>query len=210
MLTATRTLAFCAALLPGAAVLAQGSRSAPYALLDPMPLPSLSGAVTGLDWHPATAIDLGDRQQLRLAPAPLGYHLPTSGLYYDPARATYRYTVLERDSWAWRVGLTANLNPVSGLAPPLWGETTRFGSLPMLHMAGEARIAQRWQLGVDADGLMTARGRALELGLQVSYQMARNFSLFGGYRLSGSTGDAEEYYGSGVSNAANVGLRLRF
>jgi hypothetical protein len=31
-----------------------------------------------------------------------------------------------------------------------------------------------------------------------------------GYRLSNSTGEAEEVYGNGFSNAANVGMRLRF
>ncbi|OYT68618.1 MAG: hypothetical protein CFK52_14660, partial [Chloracidobacterium sp. CP2_5A] len=60
------------------------------------------------------------------------------------------------------------------------------------------------------DGLMTPRGRAFELGLRVSYQLAPNFSLYGGYRLSESGGEAEESYPSGFSNSANVGVRLRF
>jgi hypothetical protein len=80
----------------------------------------------------------------------------------------------------------------------------------MLHMAGDARITDRWRLDMDADTLMTARGSALDLGLQLRYQFAPNFSLFGGYRLSNSSGEAEEIYGSGFSNAANVGMRLRF
>ena len=39
---------------------------------------------------------------------------------------------------------------------------------------------------------MTARGSALDLGLQVNDQLDPKFSLFGGYRLSNSTGEAEE------------------
>lgn len=207
MLTAAaRAFAFCAALAPAVAW-AQLSTDSPYGLLAP---PSPGGTSVARDWRIETAIDLGGRQQLRLAAAPPAYHLPTSGLNYDPARATYRYTVLERDSWAWRVGLSTNLNLASTTAAAPRADAMRFGATPMLHMAGEARFAQRWQLGLDADGTMTARGRALELGLQLSYQMAPNFALYGGYRLSGSGGEAEEYYGNSFSNAANVGVRLRY
>jgi long-subunit fatty acid transport protein len=57
---------------------------------------------------------------------------------------------------------------------------------------------------------MTARGRALELGLSVRYRLAPNLSVYGGWRLSDAGGEAEEFYGSGSAHAANVGLRLRF
>ena len=209
MLIARATL-FCAAVLlsataPMAAAqwLDQG-----FGLLDSQRLPSL--AAPSRDFRLDTAVDIGSRQQIRLTAAPPAYRLPTSGLNYDPARATYRYTVLEREAWAWRVGLTSNLQSASGFTPALRGESVRFGALPMLHMAGDARITDRWRLDMDADTLMTARGSALDMGLQLRYQFAPNFSLFGGYRLSNSSGEAEEVYGSGFSNAANVGMRLRF
>ncbi len=207
-----RATVFCAAvLLSAAAPVALAQSSDPgYGLLDSTRVPA--AGVSSRDFRLDTAIDIGERQQIRLSAPPPAYRLPTSGLSFDPARATYRYTVLERESWAWRVGLTSNLHP--GSSTPWRGDTTRgdlrFGTLPMLHMAGDARIAQRWRLGVDADTLLTPRGSALDFGLQVSYLLAPNFSLFGGYRLSNSTGEAEEVYGSGFSNAANVGLRLRF
>lgn len=199
-----RTFVSVASLLLAAGTAA--AQDSAYQLLDPMRLSSISAA-GARDWRVETAINLDDRQQLRLASLPPAYRLPTQGLNYDPARATYRYTVIGRESWAWRVGLTANPNQF-GSAGTFKGE--KFGALPMLHMAGEARLAPRWRVGVDADGLMTPRGHALELGLRLNYQLRPNFSLYGGYQLSESGGEAEEYYGSGFSNAANVGLRLRF
>jgi hypothetical protein len=193
----------CLAAPLSAAVWAQ---PAGYGLVGPLELPSLRAA---RDWRLETLIDIDERQQLRLAARPALHKLAAAGLANDPARATYRYTVLSQDNWAWRVGLSAHPNRIGGLAPRA-DSAARFGALPLLHMAGEARIAQRWQLGLDADGLMTARGRALELGLSVRYRRAPTLSVYGGWRLSDAGGEAEEFYGSGSAHAANVGLRLRF
>lgn len=135
-----------------------------------------------------------------------------ASLRLDPTRATYRYTVLNSPDWAWKVGLSANIREFSDALRPgsTPSERFRFGALPLLHVAGEGRLATRWRLSLDADGLMTARGRAFDLGLRVNYSLTPNFLVFGGYRLTESAGDAEEFYGSGLSNAANVGLRYRF
>jgi hypothetical protein len=35
-------------------------------------------------------------------------------------------------------------------------------------------------------------------------------SLYGGYQLTDAAGEAEGYYGAGLSNRANIGLRYRF
>lgn len=129
----------------------------------------------------------------------------------DPARATYRYTVLVQRDWAWKLGVSANVRELSdSLRPALLSDRLRFGALPLLHVAGEGRLAQRWGVAFDADGLMTPRGRTLDLGLRVNYSLTPNFQLFGGYRLTEAAGDAEEFYGAGLSNAANFGLRYRF
>jgi hypothetical protein len=133
-------------------------------------------------------------------------------LRLDPARATYRYTVLAQRDWAWKLGVSANVRELSdslrgGLAN---SDRLRFASLPLLHVAGEGQLAARWRLAFDADGLMTPRGRTFDLGLRVNYSLTPNFLLFGGYRLTEAAGDAEELYGTGPSNTANFGLRYRF
>ena len=131
----------------------------------------------------------------------------------DQPRATYRYTWLSRPDLDLKVGLTSNLTQLgslgssvrSGFAAPL-----RFGNLPQMHLSGVGRLSENWHIAVDADGLWTARGRSLDLGLHVDYALTRFVQLFGGYRLTDFTGDAEDFYGSGTVNTANVGLRLRF
>jgi hypothetical protein len=88
-------------------------------------------------------------------------------------------------------------------------DRVRFGGLPLVHLAGEGRLGKNWLLTVDADGLMTARGRALDLGVRVDYALSRSFYLFGGYRLSDQYFEGSET-SLGLTNSANVGVRYRF
>jgi len=133
-------------------------------------------------------------------------------LRLDPARATYRYTLLTQRDWSWKLGISANVGELSdSLRPGLaMSDRPRFGSLPLLHVAGEGQLATRWRLSFAADGLMTPRGRTVDLGLRVNYSLTPNILFFGGYRLTEAAGDAEEFYGTGLSNAANFGMRYRF
>lgn len=162
------------------------------------------------------AAGLAPRHELRLTSTASGAAPPpgdlASTLRLDAARATYRYTVVERNDWAWQVGLTANLREFGdGLRAGITsGERPRFGALPMVHMAGQGRLAERWRLHFDADGMLTARGRSVDLGLSVNYLLAPNMSFFGGYRLSEAAGEAEELNLPGLNNSANLGLRYRF
>jgi hypothetical protein len=132
----------------------------------------------------------------------------TMGL--DQPRATYRYTWLSMRELDLKVGLTSNLSQLgpslrSGFASPL-----RFGNLPQMHLSGVGRLTENWRVALDADGLWTTRGRSLDLGLNVDYILSRSMQLFGGYRMTDFSGDAEDFYGSGTTNTANVGLRYRF
>lgn len=158
---------------------------------------------------------------LALARLPDGFY--TGGLYagtdpvalragFDAPRATYRYTFLESTSWAWRVGLTAPMNePQLALGA---GGIAHYTGLPLMHLSSSGRLGQRWQLNVDADGMRTAHGRALDLDLRLDYGVASNLYVYGGYRLFEAGGDAEDAYafayGSPPTNSANVGIRYRF
>lgn len=138
--------------------------------------------------------------------------LDATAVRIEPTRATYRYTFLQRDDWALKVGLTGNLNePDYALRTGLSAnDRAGFGALPMLHLAGEGRFAEHWRVSFAADGVMTARGRAFDIGLRVNYLLGSRFSLYGGYRLTESAGDAEDVYVPGVTNTADFGVRYRF
>jgi hypothetical protein len=214
-------LGSCAALGAGQAeARPAATSSALYQLIDAPMLASARWA------HPASlrlevAAGLAPRHELRLtsgaatgmglvdrSPVLLG----ADRLRLDPARATYRYTFLLQESWAWKVGLTTQLASIentlrTGLAH---GDRLGFGALPMLHLAGEGRLADRWRLAFAADGLATARGRAYDVGIRVNYLLSPSFAVYGGYRLSDAAGETDDVHSPGLNNSANVGLRYRF
>jgi hypothetical protein len=195
-----------------------------YRLVDTAPLTTSRWLqpMSGLRLETAaglTAAGLSRRHEVRLSATPLpqtwaaydplpGGYSSYAGYGLDPSRATYRYTFMERSNWALKVGVSTNVREFTDSFRGT--ERMRFGALPLMHVAGDARLAQRWRLAFDADGLMTARGRALDIGLRVNYALSHNFSLYGGWRATESSGEAEDFYGSGFSNSANVGVRLRF
>jgi hypothetical protein len=110
-----------------------------------------------------------------------------------------------------KLGLSTNLGASPGALRPAPGtERTSFGALPLLHLAGVAQWSPRWRLGFAFDGLATMSGRALDLGVEVDYLWSKSMSVFGGYQLTEAAGEAEGYYGPGLSNRANIGLRYRF
>lgn len=167
-------------------------------------------AATGIGLHEVRVLSYGSL--LPVTP-PLSSLAAEAGTDWnvDAARATYRYTLLDKPTWAMKLGLSTNLGESPGALRPGPGtERTSFGALPLLHLAGVAQWSPRWRLGFAADGLATTRGRALDLGVQVDYLWSSSMSVFGGYQLTDAAGDAEGYYGNGLSNRANIGLRYRF
>jgi hypothetical protein len=184
--------------LPGAGLqLGSGSRLETYTSLAPRHEIRLSAE--SLPALPAGALDPWSNRSL------------DGGMGLGSTRATYRYVVAQTPDWAWKVGITANLREMSeslraaaSLTPP------RFGGLPYMHLAGEGRLGSRWSLAFDADGLVTPRGRALDLGVRVDYALTRDFSLYGGYRLNDSAGEAEDPVASPLGSSARFGVRYRF
>ena len=167
-------------------------------------------AAAGVGAHELRVLSFGSLAPLSPQLSSLGTE-PGADWSVDPVRATYRYTLLDRPTWAMKLGLSANVGDSPGaLRPALGTERTSFGSLPLLHFAGVAQWSPRWRLGFAVDGLATMRGRALDLGVQVDYLWSDSMSVFGGYQMTDAAGEAEGYYGSSLSNRANIGLRYRF
>jgi hypothetical protein len=172
---------------------------------------------------------LDERQELRFSTVPTGHgisagvvnvtdlwpagsrKLAIDGAYgMDQPRATYRYTWLSMQEFDLKVGVTSNLSQFgASLRNPL-SSSIRFGALPLMHLSGVGRLTDNWHVSLDADGLWTARGRSLDLGLQVGYRLNRSFQFFGGYRVTDLSGEAEDAYGPATVNSANVGLRYSF
>ncbi len=130
---------------------------------------------------------------------------------HDRPRATYRYTWFSQPGWDLKIGLSTTLDSASSwqrfaLAP----ERMHTGALPTMHLSGQGQLSDRWLVSVNAEGLRTARGQGLDMDLRVDYSLNPNVALFGDYRMTDSSGDGAEIYGFVPTNAARLGLRLRF
>lgn len=162
---------------------------------------------------------LGGGQEFRFSlPASFGFDslggvsLEDLGSPLDRPRATYRYTWFSRPGWDVKIGLSTTLDQDSSWQRFI-GSTAdrlRVGTLPTMHFSGESRLADRWLLSVNAEGLRTARGQGLDMDLRVDYSLNRDVGLFGSYRLTDSSGDLTEMSGFVPSNSAQFGVRLRF
>jgi hypothetical protein len=84
------------------------------------------------------------------------------------------------------------------------------GLVPLFNAYGEYRFADRWRAIFDFDGLVGPNGRAFDIGLKVGYDLTRNLSLEGGYRMLEGGVDNDDVYNFAWFNYAVVGVRYRF
>ncbi len=174
---------------------------------------------------------LAEKHQLRVLVAPLSVsgdgRLETpvdfAGTRFEPGdvdatyrfnsyRLTYRYRFYGGDRWRWWVGFTGKIRDAKirleqdGLA----AEKTDVGFVPLLHVAGECQLAERWLFSADLDGLAAPQGRAFDLALKLSYDLSKNWTIAGGYRMVEGGADNEEVYTFAWLNYAVVSLAYRF
>jgi len=164
----------------------------------------------GLGAHEVRVLSAGSSSRWTPQFSPMGADARLTDLNVELVRATYRYTLLAEPGWEMKVCLSTNLSESANVLRPVYGGGSAFGALPTLHMAGSAQWSPRWRLAFAVDGLATTRGRAIDFDVQVDYLMSPSVSVFGGYQLTDAAGDAEGFYGNGLSNRANIGLRYRF
>lgn len=164
----------------------------------------------GLGAHEVRILSAGSSSRWAPQFSPMGADARMTDLNVELVRATYRYTLLAEPGWEMKVGLSTNLSESANVLRPVYGGGSAFGSLPTLHLAGAAQWSPRWRLAFAVDGLATTRGRAIDLDVQLDYLMSPSMSVFGGYQLTDAAGEAEGFYGIGLSNRANIGLRYRF
>ena len=141
-----------------------------------------------------------------------GLNVEDLGNPLDRPRATVRYTWFSHPSWDIKIGLSTTLQPGSSWQR-FFSSTPdhlRVGALPTMHLSGQSRLADRWLLSINAEGLHTPRGQGLDMDLRIDYSLSPTFALFGGYRLTDSTGEGQDVYGFLPSNSARLGVRLRF
>lgn len=180
---------------------------------------SLSDLIGGGPWPAGRAYltwHVAERHGLRLLVAPLtvrGTGTPDAPLRFagetyvagapvearytfDSYRLTYRYRVhAGARTTAW-VGATAKVRDATIALEQ--GETRSrtddVGFVPLLHLAGDLRLAPRWRLSLDADALAGGPGRAIDAALTLGYDPGGAWAVEAGYRTLEGGADVDEVY----------------
>jgi hypothetical protein len=174
--------------------------------------------------------NLAERHGLRLLLAPLS--VTEDGLLDEPvdfagasfvpgqARATYtfnsyrlsyRYRLRDTERLTAWVGFTAKVRDAE-IALEQGGVSSSkddLGFVPLLHAAGEWRVAPGWRLSLDADALAGGPGRAVDASLKAGYDLGDNWTLGAGYRTVEGGADVTSVYNFAWLHYAVLSLTWR-
>ena len=138
---------------------------------------------------------------------------PTEATYqFNSWRLTYRYRLKDGDRWKLWVG--GSLKVRDAKIELRQGETTSkdtdLGIVPLLYFAADYRVAQRWHVVFDFDGLAGGPGRAIDLSLKLRYDINDRWAVTAGYRMLEGGVDIDEVYNFAWFNSAVVSGVYRF
>jgi hypothetical protein len=185
---------------------------------------------------PAVRVDfawaLGNRHELRFLIAPFGFEergtlpgtvrfngatfsdaTPTDITYrFDSYRATWRYAVLQDDTWTVRLGVTGKIRSaeIALSQNGIQSSRTDLGFVPLLHAYAERRLGERWRAILDFDGLASPQGRAVDIAALVGYDLSRSLTLAAGWRMLDGGADNDDVYNFARFNYATLSAMWRF
>lgn len=121
----------------------------------------------------------------------------TAGTYrFNSYRITYRHRFHQGERWTWWVGGTAKLR--DAIIELRQGNTTRrkkdVGFVPLLHLASDLRLADRWSLTGDMDALAGGPGRAEDVAVKLRFDPGSQWAFAGGYRTVEGGADVDSVY----------------
>ena len=178
-----------------------------------------------VDW------DVSERNSLRFVYAPLGLDgsgtlsQPTdfngtsfapgpawASYRFDTYRLTWSYRFWQSERWTWRAGLTglvrdAEIELRQGSTSSSKSNT---GVVPLLHLSGDWRFAERWSLSGVLDGAYASQGRAVDLALKVGYDLSDRWRISGGYRTIEGGSDGTDVYTFAWVHAAVLSVTYGF
>ena len=108
------------------------------------------------------------------------------------------------------IGSAATPNPVNPRRSDRAAEDTDIGFVPLGHVSADARLAERWSVGLALDGSAAPQGRAIDFATVLEYRPAPRWTVFGGYRTIEGGADVDAVYTFAWLNAVVTGIGVRF
>jgi hypothetical protein len=139
--------------------------------------------------------------------------VPTETTFqFNSWRLTYRYRFHAGDRWQWWIGGTAKIRDakIQLRQGGVTSEDTDVGFVPLLHLAADWRLAERWHLTLDLDALAGGPGRAEDFAAKIAYDLNDRWSITAGYRTLEGGADTDEVYSFAWFHYAVVSGIYRF
>jgi hypothetical protein len=139
--------------------------------------------------------------------------VPTEATYqFDSYRLTYRYRLHSGDRWTWWIGGTAKVRDakIELQQGGVTSQDTDLGFVPLLHLAADWRLAERWRLVLDLDALAGGPGRAEDFAAKLAYDLNDRWLITAGYRTVEGGADTDDVYSFGWFHYAVVSGIYRF
>jgi hypothetical protein len=136
-------------------------------------------------------------EPVRFAGASFASGQPVKATYtFNSYRLSYRYRFRSSARTAAWVGFTGKIRDAE-IALEQGSTSARkddLGFVPLLHLAGDWRVAPRWRLGLDVDGLAGGPGRAVDAALRLGYDAGGPWMIQTGYRTLEGGADVTDVY----------------
>lgn len=131
---------------------------------------------------------------------------------FNSYRFTYRYRFYDGPTWSWKVGFTAFIRDarIALRQGSTFSEDTDVGFVPLAHLNGEAKIADRWRFSLDVDGMGAPQGRAFDIAAKLNYAPSNQWEMSFGYRTIEGGADVERVYNFAWLHFTVASLRFRY
>ena len=131
---------------------------------------------------------------------------------FNSYRLTYRYRIFDGERWQWKIGATGKIRDarIELRQQGMSAVDKNVGFVPLLHLDGEYRWTDRWSFNFNMDGLAAPQGRAFDVALKLRYDLSKNWTLSGGYRMLEGGADTDDVYTFAWLHYAAVSVSFRF
>lgn len=183
-------------------------------------------------WRAYLTWNFDDRHAVRLLAAPLSITadgvpgqplvfagstfaagVPATATYrFNSFRLTYRWRFHHGARWSWWLGGTAKIRDaeIRLSQGTTTAQKTDLGFVPLLHVAGEARLGRGWQAGLDVDAIAGGPGRAEDVALKFGRDVGDRWRIAAGYRTVEGGADVPSVYTFAWLHYAVLSVTRRF
>lgn len=152
-------------------------------------------------------------EPIRFAGAPYSADISTEVTYkFNSWRLGYRYRAIDRPDFKGWIGITGKVRDakIELKQPNVTASDSDLGFVPLLNLGFDYRLAERWGLLFDVDGLAGGPGRAIDGSLELHFQYNPNLSFSAGYRTLEGGVDIDRLYNFAWLNFGVISVMYDF